>query len=78
LKSLSLKGEPVSDTDTYTICLQGYHYGNSTEYINISQEELTRIEKPRVISTSAQEVLEEYLRNNQNTRSKVEGRLVYI
>jgi 5'-nucleotidase len=78
LKSLSLKGEPVLDSDTYTICLQGYHYGNSAEYINITHEELTKIEKPRVISTSAQEVLEEFLRNNQNTRSRIEGRLVYI
>jgi 5'-nucleotidase len=58
--------------------MQGYHYGNSAEYLNITVEELTGIEKPRVVSTSAQEVLEEFLRNNQNVISKVEGRLVYI
>jgi 5'-nucleotidase len=78
LQSLSINEEPVSDSGTYTICMQGYHYSNSAEYLNIAGEELTRIEKPRIVSTSAQEVLEEFLRNNQNIISKVEGRLVYI
>ena len=78
LQSLSINEEPVSDSGTYTICMQGYHYSNSAEYLNIAGEELTRIEKPRVVSTSAQEVLEEFLRNNQNIISKVEGRLIYI
>ena len=78
LQSLNINKEPVSDSGTYTICMQGYHYGNSAEYLNITVEELTGIEKPRVVSTSAQEVLEEFLRNNQNVISKVEGRLVYI
>ena len=78
LQSLSINEEPVSDSGTYTICMQGYHYSNSAEYLNIAGEELTRIEKPRIVSTSAQEVLEEFLRNNQNIISRVEGRLVYI
>jgi len=78
LQSLSINEEPVSDSGTYTICMQGYHYSNSAEYLNIPGEELARIEKPRIVSTSAQEVLEEFLRNNQNIISRVEGRLVYI
>lgn len=78
LQSLSINEEPVSDSGTYTICMQGYHYSNSAEYLNIPGEELARIEKPRIVSTSAQEVLEEFLRNNQNIISRVEGRLIYI
>jgi 5'-nucleotidase len=78
LQSLSINEEPVSDSGTYTICMQGYHYSNSAEYLNIAGEELARIEKPRIVSTSAQEVLEEFLRNNQNIISRVEGRLIYI
>jgi F0F1-type ATP synthase beta subunit len=41
-------------------------------------EELLASGKSKVIATSAQQVLEEYLRNNQNITSKVEGRLAYI
>ncbi len=78
LLSLVVAGKPVEDKATYTICLQGYHYNNCTDYLNITPEELVAIEPPKVVSTSAQEVLEEYLRNNQNLNAKIEGRLSYI
>ena len=77
LISLSVNGEGVEDTEYYSICLQGYHFNNSKAYLGISQGELSGSGKRKVVSTSVQEVLEEYLRNNQNINSKVEGRLVY-
>jgi 5'-nucleotidase/UDP-sugar diphosphatase len=77
LLSLTIAGQPVQDKVNYTICIQGYHYNNCVSYLNITAEELIAIEPPKVVSTSAQEVLEEYLRNNQNLSSKVEGRLAY-
>jgi 5'-nucleotidase/UDP-sugar diphosphatase len=77
LFSLSVNGEDVDDAERYSMCLQGYHFNNSKAYLDISQEELLGSGKRKVVSTSAQEVLEEYLRNNQNISSKVEGRLVY-
>ena len=46
-------------------------------HLNITDEELRESGKAKVVSTSAQEVLEEYLRNHQNVGRKVEGRLVY-
>ncbi|MBU1149016.1 5'-nucleotidase C-terminal domain-containing protein, partial [Patescibacteria group bacterium] len=77
LESLKYKGEPVDDKQQYKICLQGYHFSSSADYLNISQEELLASGQGKVISTSAQGVLEEYLRNHQNIAKKVEGRLVY-
>jgi len=77
LISLSANGEEVEDTEHYSICMQGYHFNNSKTYLGISQEELLGSGKRKVVSTSAQEVLEEYLRNNQNINSNVERRLVY-
>ena len=50
---------------------------NSKAYLNISQEELHAI-KTKVVSTSSFEVLEEFLKNNQNINRRVDGRLVYI
>jgi 5'-nucleotidase / UDP-sugar diphosphatase len=78
LASLKLNGQPIDDGKTYTICIQGYHYNNCADYLAITGEDLVVIEPPKVISTSAQQILEEYLRNNQNITSKVEGRLQYI
>jgi len=78
LVSLEVKGRPVSESEVYTICMQGYHANNSATYLNITNEELIENEKHKVISTSAMEVLEEYLRNNQNMSARIEGRLIYL
>jgi 5'-nucleotidase len=77
LVSLNVDGSPVSNEGLYTLCLQGYHVGNSDVYLNISNKELLESGNSRVISTSVQEVLEEYLRNHQNITRIIEGRLIY-
>ncbi|MDI7275692.1 MAG: 5'-nucleotidase C-terminal domain-containing protein, partial [Anaerolineae bacterium] len=77
LECLTVNGEPARPDGRYTVCLQGYHASSSADYLNISQEELAEIARPKVVSTSAQDVLLEFLRNNQNVSRKVEGRLVY-
>lgn len=77
LVSLSIKGESAADEKIYTICLQGYHFNNSNDYLNVTAEELLEAGKHKVITTSAQEVLEEFLRDNQNISRNIEGRLVY-
>jgi 5'-nucleotidase/UDP-sugar diphosphatase len=77
LESLTINGQPVEDDGPYTICLQGYHYENSAPNIGLTNEELTALEQSRVVTTSAQDVLEEYLRSHQNLNSRVEGRLLF-
>lgn len=77
LISLKVNGEKVKKNETYTIAAQGYHVKMSQEYLGLSNEELFMAGNHKVVTTSAQEVLEEYLRNHQNTGAKVEGRLLY-
>ncbi len=77
LTALSIAGVPVDRTKFYTICLQGYHFNNSQAYLNITNEDLLASGKAKVVTTSAQQVLEEWLRNNQNVGRKAEGRLTY-
>jgi len=77
LQSLKVKGEPIDDNKLYTVCIQGYHFNNSADYLGITNEELLEAGNHKVITTSAQEVLEEYLKNNQNISRDLEGRLVY-
>lgn len=78
LEKLEFKGKPVLDSQLYTICMQGYHMNNSAAYLNLTNEELIENENHKVVSTSAREVLEEYLRDNQNLNREIEGRLIYI
>ncbi|MCX6732478.1 MAG: bifunctional UDP-sugar hydrolase/5'-nucleotidase [Candidatus Roizmanbacteria bacterium] len=78
LKSLTVGAKPVIDDCQYTISLQNFHFANAANYLNITQVELLDLNKTKVISTSVQEVLEEYFRNNNNTSAEIEGRLVYV
>ncbi|MBW6441528.1 bifunctional metallophosphatase/5'-nucleotidase [Patescibacteria group bacterium] len=77
LESLKIDGVEVADDSFYTICIQGYHLSNCKDYLNISEEKLLEAGQNKVVSTSASEVLEEWLRNNQNVSRQIEGRLVY-
>ncbi len=77
LKSLKIENEPVKNNQTYTLTLQGYHFSNSQAYLNISEKELLEAGESKVVTTSAQQVLEEFLRDNQNISRAVTGRLIY-
>jgi len=77
LISLNLNNQPVDEQKLYTICLQGYHYKNCQKYLNISETDLLSAGPAKVVSTSAQDVLIETLRQNQNISSKIESRLNY-
>jgi len=78
LVSLKVRGQPVQANALYRVALQAYHYSNCRQYLDIQPEELSQAAGLKVVSTSAQQVLEEYLRTHQNLSAKVEGRLVYV
>ncbi len=78
LISLKISGDEVKNTEFYTLSLQNYHFFNSKKYLNITNEELLESGESRVITTSAQESLIEYLKNHQNQKVKIEGRYEFI
>jgi len=75
---LTINNKDVQDEGEYTISLQGYHVDNCFKNLNITYEELTQLEQPKLITTSVRDVVEEYLRNHQNISSNIESRLTYI
>jgi len=74
---LKVAGESVKDDQKYTITLQGYHFANSKAYLDITNDELVSADKPKVVSTSAYQILEEWLRSHPNETRKIEGRIVF-
>ncbi len=78
LQTLTIGDVPVLDDNQYSICIQNFHISNADQYLNISQDELSGSGKTKVITTSIQEVLEEYFRNHNNCSARIEGRLVYV
>jgi len=78
LSSLKIDGEEVSNSKPYSISILTYHFVNSEANLNMTNNDLLEAGKSRVISTSAQYTLEEYLHNHQNISREVEGRLTYL
>lgn len=78
LKSLRVKNEDIVLNKIYTLGMQGYHRNNCATFLNISEDEMIKIKPHKIVSTSAQQVLEEWLRNNQNVLRDIENRLVYL
>lgn len=78
LISLKVGQIEVSSDRLYKVCMQGYHFKNSKANLNLTQEELCQSGSPKLISTSSQDIIIEFIRNNQNTKKQVEGRLTYL
>ncbi|MCL4078304.1 bifunctional metallophosphatase/5'-nucleotidase [Coriobacteriia bacterium Es71-Z0120] len=77
LVSLSVHGMPVADDDLVTVGLQGYHISNCEPYLGVTPEQLQAAGPSKVVTTSARQVIDEWLRANQHVSRRVEGRLVY-
>ena len=77
LVSLHISGAPVDSLATYTLGLQGYHAANAEAYLAVTPAELEVGGDSKVVTTSAQEVLQEWLRDHQNESRQVRGRLTY-
>jgi 5'-nucleotidase/UDP-sugar diphosphatase len=78
LESLTIEGKEVVDDAPYTFCVQGYHFANSEKNLSLTNEEMLVSGKQKVVTTSAQQVIEEFLRNNQNVIRHIEERFVYL
>ena len=77
LVSLEIGGNPVEMDHTYQIGLQSYHAMNSEKFLGFTMEELSELNPPRILATSMQSVIDEYLRAHQEINREVEGRLIY-
>ena len=78
LESLHVDSQPVQDERLYTVGLQGFHAKNSQAFLDVSMEELREAGRSRVVATCVQDLALEYLREHQNFRAQVEGRLQYL
>lgn len=78
LSGLWLKGQPVAEDELYTVGLQSYHANNCEANLDVTMEELLQAGRSRVIATSVQDLVLEFLREHQNYRACVEGRLEYL
>ncbi|MBQ8370943.1 MAG: bifunctional metallophosphatase/5'-nucleotidase, partial [Clostridia bacterium] len=72
----SYGGHPITDDQLFTVGIQSYHFSNLEKFLNITYAELERYRKPRVISTSCLDIIEEYLSAHPTVSRDVEGRIL--
>ena len=58
------------------IALQNYHYTNFDEFLGVPLEEVKQNMKPRIVATSVNNIVEEYLTLHQGLDARIEGRIV--
>jgi len=68
--------KPIEDYEDLSICIQGYHLANFDEFFDLSLAEVAKNAKPVLVSTSQQDVIEEYLLSSMKKSAELEGRLV--
>ena len=75
-KEFSLHGEEIEDEKVYNVGLENYFYLNLKDSFSISHEEIAQNKKPRMVATSARDILDEYLSCHQNLDHHINGRLI--
>ncbi len=74
----TFEGEPIRPDQKLRVGLQHYHFNNFEDVFDLPLSEVKKNGSPRVVSTSAFEVIEEYLSANQHLDRVPGDRLVIV
>ena len=75
-RELTLDGQPLHPERLYTVSMQKYHFMNLKPFLDITLEEAEENGKAKVLSTSLNDVVEEYMSTHPHLSRQIEGRLV--
>lgn len=74
-ESLNYKGEEITDERIFTVGMQNFHFQNITSFFDVTREEIARLQKPRTIATSCQDVILEYFQEHEWLDHWLDGRI---
>ncbi len=78
LETCTFKGRNVEEYDEILIALQHYHFMNFSDFFGIPFEEVVKNMKPRTVSTSVTNIVEEYFSTHPGLDAHVEGRITIL
>ena len=78
LEEFKLNGSDITDDQQILIALQNYHYTSFDEFFGVPLDEVANNMKPRVVASSIQNIVEEYLSTHPGLDAHVEGRIVVL
>ena len=74
----TFEGEAIADDRQLRVCIQKFHYLNFDEFFSVPLAEVAANKKPVVVSTSTNDILEEYFMAHQQLDRQLDGRLTLI
>lgn len=78
IQSFTYNGNEVLNEHYYTVGLQNFHFLNIEDFLNVSVDEIKKNQNPVILSTSATDILLEYLSSHHRLKYKHENRITII
>ena len=75
LLSLSLNKQGIINSKFYSVGITAFHYKNMKDFLNITEEEISKNKEPKVVATKSTDVLEEYFSKRELIEVSPESRL---
>jgi len=75
---IQFEGKDVEDEDRFTLAVQSFHLRNIEKFMGVTEEDVSAISAPRVLSTNCTDVLDEYFTNKELVRASKNGRLILL
>ena len=76
LVSLSLNGYEIRDDQQLKVGIQDFHLVNIKKFMDVTLEEVSAISKPKILSTSCTDIVDEYFSRQELVRASSEKRLI--
>ena len=71
-------GEEINDEEIIRVGIQNYHYENITAFMALTAEDITSVEKPKVLTTNAMDVLDEHFSSMEYVTAPQDARWVTL
>ena len=78
IEELKLNDKDITYDQHILVAIQNYHYQNFDKFLGVPLEDIKKNRKPRVVATSVNNIVEEYLATHQGLDSHVEGRIEIV
>ena len=76
VKEITFEGKEIDDEALFKIGLQGFHFKNMDQFFGVTEEEVAENGPYKVLSTSAMDVLDEYLSRKEIVKCPMDERWV--
>ena len=76
VKEITFEGKEIADEELFKVGLQGFHFKNMAEFFGVTEDEVTENALYKVLSTSAMDILDEYMSRQEIVKCPGDARWV--